>query len=119
MAKFTLIIFVAIFTVSKCLNTKIFAKTLKDLSPDTENYHQFVETVFEKRINNTCWFIARNGSCAPNLVTRTTKRVHREASSTAKPINLAKNAILAGLKLLAPMQQRSNNSLWAQLLQTQ
>ena len=85
MAKITLIILVAMFNVSQCLNTRIFTKTLADLDPETENYHQFVETVFEKKINETCWFLARNGSCVPSLETKTTKRVYREASSTAKP----------------------------------
>ena len=106
MAKITLIILVAMFNVSQCLNTRIFTKTLADLDPETENYHQFVETVFEKKINETCWFLARNGSCVPSLETKTTKRVYREASSTAKPINLAKSAILAGLKLLAPLKKK-------------
>ena len=51
MAKFTLIVFVAMFTVSNSLNTKIFTKTLSKLSPKSENYHQFVKAIFEEEKN--------------------------------------------------------------------
>ena len=50
------------FTLAQSLNSKIFAKTMSDLEPRSENYHKFVETIFEKKINASCWFIARNGS---------------------------------------------------------
>ena len=106
MANFNLIIFTAMFTMSHSLNTRIFAKTLSEMNPKSENYHQFVETIFEKKINESCWFIARNGSCVPNVVTNlsTTRRVSREATTTKKPINLAKIAIMTGIKLLAPLK---------------
>ena len=119
MAKFTLIIFGAMFTMSHSLNTKIFAKTLSELNPKSENYHQFVTAIFEKKINESCWFIARNGSCVPTLATTlsttlattlsttlSTRRVIREVTTTTKPINLAKIAIMAGIKLLAPLKTK-------------
>ena len=46
MANFNLIIFSAMFTMSHSLNSRIFAKTMSDLEPQSENYHQFVETIF-------------------------------------------------------------------------
>ena len=96
------------FTLAQSLNSRIFAKTMSDLEPRSENYHTFVETIFEKKINASCWFIARNGSCVPNVVSdlSTTKRVTREATTTKKPINLAKLAIMTGIKLLAPLKQK-------------
>ena len=103
-----MIIFTAMFTLAQSLNSRIFAKTMSDLEPRSENYHKFVETIFEKKINASCWFIARNGSCVPNVVSdlSTTKRVTREATTTKKPINLAKLAIMTGIKLLAPLKQK-------------
>ena len=119
MAKFTLIILCAMFTMSYSLNTKIFAKTLSELNPKSENYQQFVKAIFEKKINESCWFIAKNGSCVPDLettlsktvattlsTTLSTRRVIREVTTTPKPINLAKIAIMAGIKLLAPLKTK-------------
>ena len=91
---------------------RIFLKSLANLVPNTEVYHQFVETVLRNKVNDTCLFVRRNGTCVQHIwsqtaqtnstIPKTTIRNIRAAQTTKKPMQLAKTVIMTALKLLAP-----------------